>query len=366
MKFSKVAVCIFGGIVLAACVVLVVAAIAGRPLKTTPVYDLEGVEENVQGALWYASLAANSHNAQMWNVILSLPEKRVVLSVDENRSLNVVDEKGREAVISLGCYVETMCVAFDAFGYDTQVEYADKKVYVSYSKRENAKTDQEKIALLEKRHTDKAAYKDDPVAVDVADQLLQEYPSMRLYQNGEEKFSYLKRISAEAVASQSADQEYRDELAEWLRFSDREAADRRDGLSADMMRLQGIVKSVYYWTTTRKSAQGDGFAKQGIATADKQLNHCGAFAVFTGKESFEELLTVGRTVQAFWFDCTERGIAVQPFSAALETEPFCEAIQGELGTEQPVQMILRLGYVDDYGQNSGLRRPLSDYIEVSR
>lgn len=282
MKFSKVAVCIFGGIVLAACVVLVVAAIAGRPLKTTPVYDLEGVEEDVQGALWYASLAANSHNAQMWNVLLSLPEKRVVLSVDENRSLNVVDEKGREAVISLGCYVETMCVAFDAFGYDTQVEYADKKVYVSYSKRENAEIDQEKLALLEKRHTDKEAYKDDPVAVDVANQLLQEYPSMRLYQNGEEKFSYLKRISAEAVASQS----------------------------------------VYYWTTTRKSAQGDGFAKQGIA--------------------------------------------VQPFSAALETEPFCEAIQGELGADQPVQMILRLGYVDDYGQNSGLRRPLSDYIEVSR
>lgn len=57
MKFSKAAVCIFGGI----------------------------------------ALAANSHNAQMWNVILSLPEKRVVLSVDENRSLNVVDEKGCEA-----------------------------------------------------------------------------------------------------------------------------------------------------------------------------------------------------------------------------------------------------------------------------
>ncbi|MDE5667717.1 MAG: hypothetical protein K2I29_05700, partial [Clostridia bacterium] len=174
----------------------------------------------------------------------------------------------------------------------------------------------------------------------------------------------IKRISMDAVTVQSANQAYRDELAEWMRFSDIEAAEKLDGVTADMIGLKGIVKTFYYWTTTRESAKGDKFAKQGIDTAKKQLNNCGAFAVFIGGNSFEELIDLGRKVQAFWFDCTENNIAVQPFSAALETEPFCLSVQNDLGFSAPVQMILRLGYVDDYGTNSGLRRNLSDYIKV--
>lgn len=168
----------------------------------------------------------------------------------------------------------------------------------------------------------------------------------------------------DAVTVQSANQAYRDELAEWMRFSDKEAENKLDGITADMIGLKGIVKTFYYWTTTRESAKGDKFAQQGIDTAKKQLNNCGAFAVVTGGNTFEELINSGRKTQAFWFDCTENNIAVQPFSAALETEPFCSSIQTDLGVAAPVQMILRLGYVDEYGANCGLRRNLSDYIEV--
>ena len=47
----------------------------------------------------------------------------------------------------------------------------------------------------------------------------------------------------DAVTVQSANQAYRDELAEWMRFSDKEAASKLDGITADMIGLKGIVKT---------------------------------------------------------------------------------------------------------------------------
>lgn len=355
---------ILGAFIIALSAILTTAAIIGRQLKVNPSRKLDGINDDIQNALWYSSIAANSHNSQMWKVKLYPKENRLQISIDESRVLNVVDSEKREACISLGCYIETMCVAFSAYGYNTQVNCADLSVQVTYSKRENTTIDNAKLALIDKRHTDKSAYSSGKIKQDVANALLNKYSILSLYQNGDENFDYLKRISIDAVTVQSANQAYRDELAEWLRFSDKEAANKLDGITADMMGLKGIVKTFYYWTTTRVSAKGDKFAEQGISTAKKQLNNCGAFAVITGGNTFEELINMGRKTQAFWFDCTENNIAVQPFSAALETQPFCSSIQNDLGVTAPVQMILRLGYVDDYGVNSGLRRNLSDYIEV--
>ena len=355
---------ILGAVIIALSAVLTAAALMGRPLKVNPPRKLDGVEDDIQNALWYSSIAANSHNTQMWSVKLYPNENRLQISIDESRVLNVVDSEKREAYISLGCYIETMSVAFSAYGYDTQVNYDDLTVQFTYQKRANAKVDTAKLSLIDKRHTDKSAFSNSKIKQETASALLNKYSDISVYQNGDENFAYIKRISMDAVTVQSANQAYRDELAEWMRFSDKEAESKLDGISADMIGLKGIVKTFYYWTTTRESAKDDKFAQQGIDTAKKQLNNCGAFAVITGGSTFEELINTGRKTQAFWFDCTENNIAVQPFSAALETEPFCSSIQTDLGVAAPVQMILRLGYVDKYGANCGLRRNLSDYIEV--
>lgn len=355
---------ILGAILIAVSAVLIAAAIIGRPLRVNPSRKLDRVNEDVRNALWYSSIAANSHNTQMWKVELYPNEYRLQITVDDSRTLNIVDPEKREAYISLGCYIETMSVAFSAYGYDTKIRCSDMSVQVAYTKRTNAVIDNSKLALIDKRHTDKSIYSNKQIEQNTVSRLLGKYSALSIYQSGNENFAYIKQISMNAIKVQSASQDYRDELSEWMRFSDKEAAAKLDGISADMIGLKGIVKAFYYWTTTSESAKGDKFAEQGIDTAKKQLNNCGAFAVITGGNTFEELINVGRITQAFWFDCVENSIAVQPFSAALETEPFCSSIQNDLGTAAPVQMILRLGYVDEYGANSGLRRDLSDYIDV--
>lgn len=359
---------IVGVILIAAVSVLTTAAVLGRKLTVSPSRELAQVDETVENALWYSSIAANSHNAQAWKVKLYPNENRAEVQIDDERTLGAVDPEKRETYLSLGCYLETMRVAFDAYGYDSIITYAAEtegfKATLTYTLRANASVNHDLLSLIDKRHTDKSAYSSDKIAQDTVSRLLSDHSTVACYQNGEENFEYLKKGTIDAVTTQSADQAYRDELAEWLRFSDKEAEEKLDGITADMMGLKGIVKTFYYWTTTRESATEDKFAKQGISTAKKQAENCGAFFVVTGGNTPGELVDAGRRVQAFWFDCARYNISIQPMSAMLETQPFAAAVQEDLGTAAPVQMILRAGYVKNYGINSGLRRSLSDYIEV--
>ncbi len=223
-KIMIIAFSILGAVIIALSAVLTAAAIMGRPLKVNPSRKLDGVEGDIQNALWYSSIAANSHNTQIWSIKLYPNENHLQISIDESRILNVVDSEKREAYISLGCYVETMSVAFGAYGYDTQVNYTDLTVNVTYQKRENATVDTAKLSLIDKRHTDKSAFSNSKIKQETASALLDKYSALSVYQNGDENFAYIKRISMDAVTVQSANQAYRDELAEWMRFSDKEAA----------------------------------------------------------------------------------------------------------------------------------------------
>jgi hypothetical protein len=184
------------------------------------------------------------------------------------------------------------------------------------------------------------------------------------YIKGEENFNYLKQGTIDAVTVQSADQAYRDELAEWMRFSDNEVFEKQDGLPAEQIGLKGIVKSFYYWTTNHESAQGDTFAAQGIASCRGQVENCFAFFVVTSENNLKSLVETGMDTMELWLKSASNNVSMQPLSAMIEASPFAENIQLDLGLDAPVQMILRAGITNDYGSNAGIRRDLATYITV--
>ena len=151
-----------------------------------------------------------------------------------------------------------------------------------------------------------------------------------------------------------------------MRFSDEEALEKKDGITAEMIGLRGLVKSIYYSTTNHESAKEDKFANQGNTTAKNQLNNCTAFFVITGNNTPEDLVKVGRTTQSIWLECTKNNIALQPMSALLEISEYSKETQVKLNSKAPVQMILRAGNVKKYGENFKLCRNLVDYITVKK
>ncbi len=72
----------------------------------------------------------------------------------------------------------------------------------------------------------------------------------------------------------------------------------------------------------------------------------------------------GRNTVRLWLALTEQGISVHPVSYALEDRETKETIEEGFDLPAEPQMILRIGYVNDYGKNAKIRRDLSDYVSV--
>ena len=348
-KRARAALLIFAAAVLGGVVVL---NIIGRPLRIKTDTELDGVSEELCGILYYGSFAANSHNTQSWKTELNVDARQITVSIDRERTLPYADPECREMYISLGCYIEAMVFAFDAYGYDTEVEYpipsygGDQTAVISYTRRENAEINNPQIETIKRRHTDKSAFSKDEIDDITVEALLMGDPEICCCKTGSEEFEYIKSGTLDAIILQSAQSEYREELNEWMRFSDSEVRIKKDGISAEMIGLRGIIKAFYYLTTDHVSAEKDTFADQGIATAKKQLENCGAFLVVTGGDTVPELIETGRKTQRLWYRCVENNVAVQPMSAMLETAPYSAGIKDKLSTLQSVQMLLRCGYVE--------------------
>jgi len=356
-------------IVIAVGSVLLTALVMGKPVQVNVDRELVGVDEEIENILYYAGFAPNSHNAQMWAVEISPTLSKVSIALDDERLLDIVDPTSREAYISIGCYVETLRQSFSAYGYDTTIDIKETPdengnfVDIIYQKNESSEINQIQLNNILKRHTDKSKYNNTTIDAQTIDSLIISN-NIHCYTLGQENFNYLKEGTLDSVIVQSADQAYRDELAEWMRFSDKETLENQDGLPAEQIGLKAIVKSFYYWTTNHESAKSDKFAEQGIITARNQVGNCSAFYIITGENNMKSWVETGMETMVFWLECVSKNISVQPLSAMLETSPFADNIQTDLGLSSPVQMIIRAGQTDDYGTNAGIRRDLNEYVVV--
>lgn len=81
-------------------------------------------------------------------------------------------------------------------------------------------------------------------------------------------------------------------------------------------------------------------------------------------DNFNELIETERTLYELMLYLTDNNIAIQPLSAALEEPHTKELLFYKLNTKDKLQMILRLGYVDDYGKNYKIRSDFYAYIKV--
>ncbi len=347
--------------------------LSGRPVDVQTDQSLQGLPEDLCEVLYLGSLAPSSHNIQSLRVSVYPSEEKIVIAADPTRKLDVVDPDGRELHISLGCYIKTLQNAFTAYGYETTLRYdpADgTSILHYYGKKEAGEP-----ALAEAiriRHTDKSAF--DPekrVTQADFDALPFDHTGVSCFtRNNNGSYSYenagfraITEASMTAYEKQAYDADAAKELAKWLRFSDRETLEKRDGLPAEQLGLSGIKKSLYYLFTDRESAQGESFAKQGIDTTRKQLEGCAGFVVIASGYSKQELIECGMKTVDVWMALTRAGISVQPMSYALEDPDSRKKLEDALGITNP-QMILRIGYASEYGRNNAIRREPTDYISV--
>jgi len=67
-------------------------------------------------------------------------------------------------------------------------------------------------------------------------------------------------------------------------------------------------------------------------------------------------------LERFLLKANKLKVAVHTMSQILHEKPWKDEISNKLEVQGYVQMVLRIGYVDDYGKPNSLRRDIYDFI----
>jgi hypothetical protein len=312
----------------------------------------------------YGAMAPSSHNAQMWQV-KRLSDQEILILLDPARLLPQVDPWNREALISVGAFVENMVAAAPHFDLEAEVQILVRRpgdtsiASLRFTPRPGGPDAARLAAAIENRHTIRTPYSKSALPESVLEQFRAVQPGIRYFPLASPEGRYLREAIIEATRQQVANDAKQRELAEWLRFSKKEADTKKDGLTPEMMGLSGIVKWFASTFFNRDTVLSGSFRKQTVGTVQKQVQNCAGFIVISSPdETPAALVNAGRTLERLWIRATGLQVAVHPMSAPLEENPWRETLPARLKMGQPVQMILRVGTVRDYG------RPVSPRREV--
>ena len=88
------------------------------------------------------------------------------------------------------------------------------------------------------------------------------------------------------------------------------------------------------------------------------------FLITSKDDSVASLLEAGKRMERLFLKVRERNIAQHPMTQILEETPTNQILPGSLGLGEPVQFILRTGYLKNYPEPVSLRRPVETFLRV--
>jgi len=242
-----------------------------------------------------ASLAPSSHNAQMWKLKV-INEKEFLVIWDDSRKLPASDPSNREAMISIGAFIENFVEASKGYNIDTQVEVFDKldsnnsvaKLTLTEKKYENTAL---MLQTINERHSIKTPFENTPIKESHLKDLLSIGESTEYYPLTSEKGSYIKEAMYNASVEEAFNTATQEELSQWIITSLKEDKERKDGMRAEQMGIDGIKKYFYYAFVNKNSVKSKSFINPGLKKSKEQVENCSGFAIITSKDnSIPELI----------------------------------------------------------------------------
>lgn len=317
--------------------------------------------------LFLASLAPSGHNTQPW-FIQYLEPYHWIIGNDKSKWLPAVDPTQRETILSIGAFIQNLEYAAGSFGYvcdwnllaKTNQDEQIMEVKLIKEQSKNAFD----IAKIKNRRT---------VRSDFLSDVLKREDLKYLIGSESEFIHYLPATSKESrfINEQTIEanrlQAYRDpaqqELADWIRFSSKNADRHRDGLTTAGIEIEGISGWIVRNFYDKNNVMKNDFRERGIDNIKKEVSESAGWILITSEDnSVETLLETGKRMQRLFLNVRERGIAIHPMTQILEEVSTRQALNQSIGIRENVQFILRTGYLKDYPQPVSLRRPIDWFI----
>lgn len=315
--------------------------------------------------LYLASLAPSGHNAQPW-LVKYIEPYHWIIGNDSTRWLMGVDPTQRETMLSIGAFLQNLEYAANQWGYNcvfTIIATTNQDENVVYAKLTKAIQTSFVTQKIVQRRTIRSNYLNDVLKKeDIAYLINDDKSNVHYVSNTMKEHHWLNEQTIEANRIQAYRDDAEKELANWIRFTSKDAKAHCDGLTVASMEIEGI--SAWYLRSfyDSKDVMKKGFREKSINTANKQVASSAGWIVITSKDNaVSTLLETGKRLQRIWLKVRERNIAIHPMSQILEEYPMQQTVQSSLGLSDSIQFLLRVGYVSAYPAPVSLRRPI-DWI----
>ncbi|MEN6411805.1 MAG: nitroreductase family protein [Veillonellales bacterium] len=327
---------------------------------------LNGLSETEIQILYLATLAPSGHNTQPWTITIKEP-KRWVIGSDRRRWLSAVDPENREMILSLGTFIENLSVAARIQGYEAEVKITGKdnfsseiaEIRLTKGNETNLSDKSIRGRRTVRKDLSKAPIKDE----DIKDLAGIHRNSVLYYPLNSKEGSYLSQATLQANMTQAKREDAQQELAEWIRWNEREAKEYYNGLTPESMEMKGIVCWYAKHFLDKKDVLSQKFRSETIKLAADQVQNCAGWLVVRSNGStVAELINAGRVFQSAWLHAYEKSIGFHPMTQVLEEAPWRSEVARELNYAGSIQFIVRVGYVKEYPQPVSLRMPLSNIV----
>jgi hypothetical protein len=302
-----------------------------------------------------------------------------VIGSDNKRWLPAVDPENRELLLGIGAFIENLVLAAGTFGYEVDIQITANSPLdpdIAEIRLKKGKTSDFPLERIRKRRTVRSGYTDQEIKTedlkyitkhDVTSCRVPDVPSPHsfYFPNSSLQGKYLQEGTIAANRAQAFRDSAQEELASWIRWSNKEAKQYRNGLTPESMEIKGLVGWYVRNFYNRESVLKKSFREQTVDIISKQVKRCSGWLVVTSADSnIPTLIDYGRVFENMLLKFRERMIGIHPMTQMLEEAPWKDKVAKELGLGGEVQWILRIGYLKSYPDPVSLRRPVSWFVQT--
>jgi hypothetical protein len=319
--------------------------------------------------LFLASLAPSGHNTQPWFIKYMEPFHWVIGN-DKSRWLPGVDPTQRETILSIGAFIQNLEYAANNLGYNCQFSILatsnqDENI-VDVKLTQATNIIRFDIEQIKHRRTVRSNYLSDALKKEDSSFLIGEETDFIHYiPNTAKEHVWLNEQTIEANRIQAYRDAAQSELANWIRFSSKDAAVHLDGLTLAGMEIDGIAAWYLRNFYGKKDVMKKGFREQSIEKVVKQVSQSAGWLLITSKDnSVATLLETGKRLQKLWLKLRDKNIAIHPMTQIIEEVSTNQILNQSIGINEPVQFILRTGYLKNYPEPVSLRRSVDQLLKT--
>lgn len=319
--------------------------------------------------LYLASLAPSGHNTQPWSVTYLEPYHWIIGN-DKTKWLPAVDPTQRETMLSIGAFLQNLTFAANQAGYACAIKVLattnQAKQIAEVTLTKSGGVLNFDVKKIKTRRTVRSNQLSD--ALTKADQTYlfsKEKLFFHYFPNSSKEYAVINEQTIAANRVQSYRDAAQKELADWVRFSSKDVEKYADGLTTAGMEIDGIAGYVVRNTYDKSSVMKNGFREKTVENVRAEVARSAGWLLITSPDNATAtLLETGQRMQRLFLNVREKNVALHPMTQVLEEPAFSRVINQSVGVTDPIQFMLRLGYVKNYPDPVSVRRPVDRFVHM--